>query len=121
MVRAGFRLVEIDLPFVDMVLPCYCVLSSVECCSNLARYDGIKFGLKFKEANSFVLYKKLRSVGFSTEVKRKLLTGAYVMATRWGYEQYYLKAQKLRFEIKSCLATRLKHALAIATPLVSSS
>ncbi|XXM93467.1 amidase family protein [Candidatus Hodgkinia cicadicola] len=119
--RAGFELVEIDLPFVDMVLPCYCVLSSVECCSNLARYDGIKFGLKFKEANSFALYSKLRSVGFSVEVKRKLLTGAYVMATRLGYERYYLKAQRLRFGIKNCLTTRLRHALAVATPLVSSS
>ncbi len=103
-----------------MVLPCYCVLSSVECCSNLAKYDGVKFGLKFNDASSFGLYKKLRSVGFSTEVKRKLLTGAYVMATRLGYERYYLKAQRLRFGIKSCLATRLKRALAVVTPLVSS-
>ncbi|XXM93778.1 amidase family protein [Candidatus Hodgkinia cicadicola] len=118
--RAGFRLVEIDLPFADMLLPCYCVLSSVECCSNLARYDGIKFGLKFRDVSAFALYKKLRSVGFSAEVKRKLLTGAYVMATRLGYERYYLKAQRLRFGIKNCLATRLRHALAVATPLVSS-
>ncbi|AUG34018.1 Glutamyl-tRNA(Gln) amidotransferase subunit A [Candidatus Hodgkinia cicadicola] len=105
--RIGFELTDANVPFADMVVPCYSVLTSVECCSNFARYNGIRFGLRLREVSAFLLYKKLRTVAFSAEVKRKLFTCAYVLSTRLGYEQYYLKAQRIRFVIKNCLITRL--------------
>ncbi|AUG34224.1 Glutamyl-tRNA(Gln) amidotransferase subunit A [Candidatus Hodgkinia cicadicola] len=105
--RVGFELVDASIPFADMVVPCYSVLTSVECCSNFARYNGIRFGLRLREVSAFLLYKKLRTVAYSAEVKRKLFTCAYVLSTRLGYEQYYLKAQRIRFIIKACLITRL--------------
>ncbi|XXN13729.1 MAG: amidase family protein [Candidatus Hodgkinia cicadicola] len=119
--RVGFKLTNINMPYANTIMPCYLILSSVECCSNLARYDGIKFGLKFRETNSFDLYKKLRTVAYSSEVKRKLLTGAYILATRFGYDRYYLKAQKLRFIIKSCLLARLGSRNMLIAPSVPAS
>ncbi len=98
---------DANIPFADMVMPCYSVLTSVECCSNFARYNGIRFGLRLREVSAFLLYKKLRTAAFSASVKRKLFTCAYVLSTRLGYEQYYLKAQRIRFIIKNCLITRL--------------
>ncbi len=106
--RVGFKLTDVSIPFANVVIPCYSVLTSVECCSNFAKYDGIRFGLRFREVDSFLLYKKLRTVAFGAEVRRKLLTSAYVLSIRLGYEHYYLKAQRLRFVIKSCLLTRLR-------------
>ncbi|ATY93550.1 Glutamyl-tRNA(Gln) amidotransferase subunit A [Candidatus Hodgkinia cicadicola] len=114
--RAGFELVDAQVPLVNMVIPCYTALTSVECYSNLAKYDGIKFGLRFRENDSFLLYKKLRTVAYSPEVKRKLLTGAYVLSTRLGYERYYLKAQALRFTIKSCLLKKLCNHDVLVSP-----
>ncbi|AIC63803.1 Glutamyl-tRNA(Gln) amidotransferase subunit A [Candidatus Hodgkinia cicadicola] len=105
--RIGFELTDANILFADMVIPCYSVLTAVECYSNLARYNGIRFGLRLREANAFLLYKKLRTVAYGAEVKRKLFTCAYVLSTRLGYEQYYLKAQRIRFIIKNCLTTRL--------------
>ncbi|AUG34150.1 Glutamyl-tRNA(Gln) amidotransferase subunit A [Candidatus Hodgkinia cicadicola] len=105
--RIGFELTDASVPFADMVVPCYSVLTSVECCSNFARYNGIRFGLRLREVSAFLLYKKLRTVAYSAEVKRKLFTCAYVLSTRLGYEQYYLKAQRIRFIIKNCLTIRL--------------
>ncbi|ATW05967.1 Glutamyl-tRNA(Gln) amidotransferase subunit A [Candidatus Hodgkinia cicadicola] len=105
--RIGFELLDANIPFADMVIPCYSVLTSVECCSNFARYNGIRFGLRLREVSAFLLYKKLRTIAYSAEVRRKLFTCAYVLSTRLGYERYYLKAQRIRFIIKNCLIARL--------------
>ncbi len=112
---------DANILFADMVIPCYSVLTSVECCSNFARYNGIGFGLRLRETSAFLLYKKLRTVAFSAEVKRKLFTCAYVLATRLGYEQYYLKAQRIRFVIKNCLITRLRNRDVLASLSVPAS
>ncbi|XXM93395.1 MAG: amidase family protein [Candidatus Hodgkinia cicadicola] len=119
--RIGFKLAHVAIPFVDLVLPCYSVLSSIECCSNLAKYDGIRFGLRLREADAFLLFKKLRTIAYSAEVKRKLLTGVYLLSTRAGYERYYLKAQRLRFIIKACLLTKLCSRNVLASPSVPAS
>ncbi|AUG33848.1 Glutamyl-tRNA(Gln) amidotransferase subunit A [Candidatus Hodgkinia cicadicola] len=119
--RIGFELVDANIPFADMVMPCYSVLTSVECCSNFARYNGIRFGLRLREVSAFLLYKKLRTVAYSAEVKRKLFTCAYVLSTRLGYEQYYLKAQRIRFIIKNCLITRLRDRNVLASLSVPTS
>ncbi len=100
-------MLDANIPFADMVIPCYSVLTSVECCSNFARYNGIRFGLRLREVSAFLLYKKLRTIAYSAEVRRKLFTCAYVLSTRLGYERYYLKAQRIRFIIKNCLIARL--------------
>ncbi|AUG33737.1 Glutamyl-tRNA(Gln) amidotransferase subunit A [Candidatus Hodgkinia cicadicola] len=119
--RIGFELVDANIPFADMVIPCYSVLTSVECCSNFARYNGIRFGLRFREVGAFLLYKKLRTVAYGAEVKRKLFTCAYVLSTRLGYERYYLKAQRIRFVIKNCLITRLCNRNVLASLSVPAS
>ncbi len=112
---------DANISFADMVIPCYSVLTSVECCSNFARYNGIRFGLRLREISAFLLYKKLRTMAFSAEVKRKLFTCAYVLSTRLGYEQYYLKAQRIRFIIKNCLTTRLCNRNVLASLSVPAS
>ncbi len=110
-----------SIPFADMVIPCYSVLTSVECYSNFARYDGIRFGLRLREVSAFLLFKKLRTIAYSIEVKRKLFTCAYVLSTRLGYEHYYLKAQRIRFIIKNCLITRLCNRNVLASLSVPAS
>ncbi|XXN13571.1 MAG: amidase family protein [Candidatus Hodgkinia cicadicola] len=117
----GFELTDANIPFADMVIPCYSVLTSVECYSNFARYNGIRFGLRLREVSAFLLYKKLRTIAYSAEVKRKLFTCAYVLSTRLGYEQYYLKAQRIRFIIKNCLITRLCNCNVLASLSVPAS
>ncbi|ATW06028.1 Glutamyl-tRNA(Gln) amidotransferase subunit A [Candidatus Hodgkinia cicadicola] len=119
--RIGFELKDANIPFADMVIPCYSVLTSVECCSNFARYSGVRFGLRLREVSAFLLYKKLRTIAFGAEVKRKLFTCAYVLSTRLGYEQYYLKAQRIRFIIKNCLVTRLCNCNVLASLSVPAS
>ncbi len=119
--RVGFELMDANIPFADMVIPCYSVLTAVECCSNFARYNGIRFGLRLREVSAFLLYRKLRTVAYSAEVKRKLFTCAYVLSTRLGYEQYYLKAQRIRFIIKNCLTTRLCNRSVLASLSVPAS
>ncbi|AUI38880.1 Glutamyl-tRNA(Gln) amidotransferase subunit A [Candidatus Hodgkinia cicadicola] len=119
--RIGFKLMDTNIPFADMVIPCYSVLTSVECYSNFAKYNGIKFGLRLREISAFLLYKKLRTMAYGAEVKRKLFTCAYILSTRLGYEQYYLKAQRIRFIIKNCLVTKLYNHNVLASLSVPAS
>ncbi|XXM90082.1 amidase family protein [Candidatus Hodgkinia cicadicola] len=119
--RIELKLIDVHMPFLSVVLPCYLVLSSVECYSNLSKYNGIRFGLRFRESDAFALYKKLRTVAYGFEVKRKLLTGAYLLSVRSGHEQYYLKAQRLRFIIKSCILDRLRQNDVVVLPSVPAS
>ncbi len=114
--RAKVVLAEVELSFTSMVLPCYCVLSAVECYSNLARYDGIRYGLKVREADAFSMYKKIRSAGFGVEVKRKLMTGVYILTSRLGYSRFYAKAERLRFLVKKRLVSLLEGRVGLVTP-----
>lgn len=101
-----------------MILPCYCVLSAVECYSNFSRYDGLRYGLRVREDDAFLMYKKIRSAGYGAEVKRKLMTGAYVLSSRLGYERLYRKAERVRFMIKNQLNSLLKSSVGLVTPTV---
>ncbi len=92
------------------------MLSAAECYSNLARYDGVRYGLKVREADAFLMYKKIRSAGFGVEVKRKLMTGAYVLTSRLGYSRFYAKAEKLRFLVKKRLISLLGGKIGLVTP-----
>lgn len=96
----GAQIDEISMPFTDYALPAYYIIASAEASSNLARYDGIKYGYRAKEFDDLVdLYKKTRSEGFGAEVKRIIMLGNYALSSE-HYEAYYLKALKVRTLIK---------------------
>jgi aspartyl-tRNA(Asn)/glutamyl-tRNA(Gln) amidotransferase subunit A len=94
--KLGARLVEVSLPNLGLSVPAYYVVAPAECSSNLARFDGVRFGHRAKEPKDLMdLYKRSRGEGFGAEVKRRIMTGTYVLSAGY-YDAYYLKAQKVR-------------------------
>ncbi|MCI4661934.1 MAG: Asp-tRNA(Asn)/Glu-tRNA(Gln) amidotransferase subunit GatA [Neomegalonema sp.] len=99
---AGAKIREISLPHTKYALPAYYIIAPAEASSNLARYDGVKYGHRAELAAGdgiTEMYEKSRAEGFGTEVKRRILMGAYVLSAGY-YDAYYLKAQKVRTLIK---------------------
>jgi aspartyl-tRNA(Asn)/glutamyl-tRNA(Gln) amidotransferase subunit A len=93
---AGHTVDAVEFPFIDYLVPAYYVLTTAEASSNLARYDGITFGYRSKNATDLEsTYKKSRSEGFGTEVKRRIMLGTFVLSAGY-YDAYYSKAQKVR-------------------------
>ena len=92
---AGAELVDISLPHTKYSLPTYYVLAPAEASSNLARYDGVRYGLRVSGKTLDELYENTRSEGFGEEVQRRILIGTYVLSAGY-YDAYYLKAQKVR-------------------------
>ena len=92
------EVVEIDLPHTEYALATYYIISSAEASSNLARYDGVRYGLRNNSENINDLYEQTRSEGFGNEVKRRIMIGTYVLSAGY-YDAYYLKAQKVRSKI----------------------
>ncbi|MFO7276812.1 MAG: Asp-tRNA(Asn)/Glu-tRNA(Gln) amidotransferase subunit GatA [Pseudomonadota bacterium] len=94
--RLGARLQEVSLPNLPLSVPTYYVVAPAECSSNLARYDGVRFGYRCENPRDLMdLYKRTRGEGFGAEVKRRIMTGTYVLSAGY-YDAYYLKAQKVR-------------------------
>jgi aspartyl-tRNA(Asn)/glutamyl-tRNA(Gln) amidotransferase subunit A len=94
--KDGVEIEPVSFPFFDHLVPAYYVMAMAEASSNLARYDGIHYGHRSKEAaNSRSIYLKSRSEGFGTEVKRRIMTGTFVLSAGY-YDAYYGKAQKIR-------------------------
>jgi aspartyl-tRNA(Asn)/glutamyl-tRNA(Gln) amidotransferase subunit A len=94
--RLGARINTISLPNCHLVVPLYHIIASAECSSNLARYDGIRYGYRCTNPLDLLdLYERTRGEGFGTEVKRRLLMGTYVLSAGY-YDAYYVKAQKIR-------------------------
>ncbi|MEK6663693.1 MAG: Asp-tRNA(Asn)/Glu-tRNA(Gln) amidotransferase subunit GatA [Pseudomonadota bacterium] len=94
--KLGAQVVEISLPNTQLSIPVYYVLAPAEASSNLARYDGVRYGYRAPEYKDLTdMYKKTRAQGFGAEVKRRILIGTYVLSAGY-YDAYYLKAQKLR-------------------------
>ena len=92
----GATTVEVDLPNIDLSVPTYYVVAPAECSSNLSRFDGVRFGHRAENAEDlFDLYCRSRGEGFGDEVKRRIMTGAYVLSAGY-YDAYYLKAQQVR-------------------------
>ncbi len=92
----GATTVEVDLPNIDLSVPTYYVVAPAECSSNLSRFDGVRFGYKAENAEDLLdLYCRSRGEGFGDEVKRRIMTGAYVLSAGY-YDAYYLKAQQVR-------------------------
>ena len=94
--RLGATLREVSLPNLPLSVPAYYVVAPAECSSNLARFDGVRFGHRAKDPRDLMdLYKRSRGEGFGAEVKRRIMTGTYVLSAGY-YDAYYLKAQKVR-------------------------
>ena len=92
----GASVVEVSLPNLPLSVPTYYVVAPAECSSNLSRYDGVRFGHRCAEPRDLMdLYKRTRGEGFGAEVKRRIMTGTYVLSAGY-YDAYYLKAQKVR-------------------------
>jgi aspartyl-tRNA(Asn)/glutamyl-tRNA(Gln) amidotransferase subunit A len=96
---AGAELVDISLPHTKYALPAYYIVAPAEASSNLARYDGVRYGLRVPGDDIVSMYENTRAAGFGKEVKRRILIGTYVLSAGY-YDAYYLRAQKVRSLIK---------------------
>lgn len=98
--KMGAVIKEISLPNTGLSVPAYYVIAPAECSSNLARYDGVRYGYRCKDPVDLQdLYKRSRSEGFGSEVKRRIMIGTYVLSAGY-YDAYYIKAQKIRHLIR---------------------
>ncbi len=95
----GAKIIEVSLPHTEYAVPCYYIIVPAEASANLARYDGIKYGLLEKGDNILEGYLKTRQKGFGDEVRRRIMLGTYTLSAGY-YDAYYLKAQKVRSLIK---------------------
>jgi aspartyl-tRNA(Asn)/glutamyl-tRNA(Gln) amidotransferase subunit A len=98
----GARLVDIDLPHAQYAIPIYYLIATAEASSNLARYDGVRYGLRAalgKDDSLRRMYNRTRDAGFGPEVKRRIMLGTYVLSAGY-YDAYYLKAQQVRTLVK---------------------
>jgi aspartyl-tRNA(Asn)/glutamyl-tRNA(Gln) amidotransferase subunit A len=94
--RLGAHVREVSLPNLPLSVPTYYVVAPAECSSNLARYDGVRFGYRCRDPRDLLdLYRRSRGEGFGAEVKRRIMTGTYVLSAGY-YDAYYLKAQRVR-------------------------
>jgi aspartyl-tRNA(Asn)/glutamyl-tRNA(Gln) amidotransferase subunit A len=111
----GAEIIDISLPHTSYALPTYYIVAPAEASSNLARYDGVKYGFRAKGENLIDMYEKTRSEGFGDEVQRRIMIGTYVLSSGY-YDAYYLKAQKVRKLIKNDFDEAYKKVDAILTP-----
>jgi aspartyl-tRNA(Asn)/glutamyl-tRNA(Gln) amidotransferase subunit A len=117
----GAETVEISLPHTKYALPTYYIVAPAEASSNLARYDGVRFGLReaAKDSDLKDLYERTRAAGFGPEVKRRIMIGTYVLSAGY-YDAYYLKAQKIRALIKRDFDEAFRTVDGIVTPTTPS-
>ena len=116
---AGAEPVEIGLPMTKYALPAYYIIAPAEASSNLARYDGVRFGLRVESETLDDLYELTRAAGFGAEVRRRVLIGTYVLSAGY-YDAYYLKAQRLRTLITRDFVTAFERVDCILTPTAPS-
>ncbi len=112
---AGAEIIDISLPHTKYALPAYYIIAPAEASSNLARYDGVRFGLRVPAATLDEMYENTRAAGFGAEVKRRVLIGTYVLSAGY-YDAYYVKAQRLRSLILRDFTTAFETVDAILTP-----
>jgi aspartyl-tRNA(Asn)/glutamyl-tRNA(Gln) amidotransferase subunit A len=113
--EAGAEIKEVSLPHTKYALPSYYIVAPAEASSNLARYDGVRYGLREKGSDVISMYENTREAGFGAEVKRRILIGTYVLSAGY-YDAYYLKAQKVRTLIKRDFDQAFETVDAILTP-----
>jgi aspartyl-tRNA(Asn)/glutamyl-tRNA(Gln) amidotransferase subunit A len=116
---AGCEIVEVSLPHTKYALPAYYIIAPAEASSNLARYDGMRYGLRVEGANLTETYENTRAAGFGAEVKRRILIGTYVLSAGY-YDAYYLKALKVRRRIADDFDQAWEKVDALLTPTAPS-
>ena len=116
---AGAEVVEVSLPHTEMALPTYYIIAPAECSSNLARYDGMRYGLRVDGKDLTDTYEQTRSAGFGAEVKRRIMIGTYVLSAGY-YDAYYRKAQRVRALIARDFKQAFEKCDVILTPTAPS-
>ncbi len=118
--KAGAEIVDISLPHTKYALPAYYIVAPAEASSNLARYDGVRYGLRENGRDIIGMYEATRAAGFGAEVRRRVMIGTYVLSAGY-YDAYYLRAQKVRTLIKRDFETVFDAGVdAILTPATPS-
>ncbi len=116
----GAEIVDVELPHAKYAIAVYYIIATAEASSNLARYDGVRYGFRAEEAPALrEMYRKTRDEGFGPEVKRRIMLGTYVLSAGY-YDAYYLKAQQVRTLIKNDFAQAFAKCDAVLTPTAPS-
>jgi len=119
--KLGAEIKEVSLPHTDYAVSAYYVIAPAEASSNLARYDGVKYGYRTDNSKNLLsMYKKTRKEGFGAEVKRRIMLGTYTLSSGY-YDAYYLKAQKVRTLIKKDFDDAFKNCDILITPTAPTS
>lgn len=114
--QLGAEIVDVGLPHTDYAVACYYLIATAEASSNLARYDGVRFGLRVEESRGLIdMYMQSRAAGFGAEVKRRIMLGTYALSSGY-YDAYYLKAQKVRTLIRQDFLEAFNKVDVILTP-----
>jgi aspartyl-tRNA(Asn)/glutamyl-tRNA(Gln) amidotransferase subunit A len=113
--KAGIKVEEISLPHTEYAIAAYYIIATAEASSNLARYDGMRYGYRAPARDLVETYSKSRAEGFGAEVKRRIMLGTYALSAGY-YDAYYLKAQKVRTLIKKDFEDAFEKCDAILTP-----
>ena len=114
--KAGCEIVPISLPNTKYAIPTYYVVATAEASSNLARYDGVRYGVRATDGKTLAeMYRRTRDAGFGAEVKRRIMLGTYVLSAGY-YDAYYLKAQRVRRLLASDFDQAFANVDAIVTP-----
>jgi len=113
--KLGCEVQEVTLPTTDYAIACYYIICTAEASSNLARYDGVRYGLRVDDDSLLAMYRKTRGAGFGAEVKRRIVLGTYVLSAGY-YDAYYLKGQKVRSLIAQDFRDAFTKVDAILTP-----
>jgi aspartyl-tRNA(Asn)/glutamyl-tRNA(Gln) amidotransferase subunit A len=117
--EAGCEIVEVSLPNTKYALPAYYIVAPAEASSNLARYDGMRYGLRAEGGNLTEIYENTRAQGFGAEVQRRILIGTYVLSAGY-YDAYYVRAQKVRTLIKRDFDQAFEKVDVVLTPATPS-
>jgi aspartyl-tRNA(Asn)/glutamyl-tRNA(Gln) amidotransferase subunit A len=112
----GAEIVEVSLPHTEYAVAAYYIVATAEASANLARFDGMRYGLRVEGADPTELYCQTRGAGFGAEVKRRIILGAYVLSSGY-YDAYYLRAQKVRTLIRRDFLKAFEQVDAIVTPI----
>ena len=113
--KLGCKRVPLHMPHTDYAIATYYIVATAEASSNLARYDGVRYGLRVPGATLMEMYRKTREGGFGPEVKRRIMLGTYALSSGY-YEAYYLRAQKVRALIAQDFSNAFQKVDAIITP-----
>ena len=115
--KLGCEISEVSLPTTDYAIACYYIICTAEASSNLARYDGVRYTMRSKEAPTLIdMYRNTRGEGFGAECKRRIMLGTYVLSAGY-YDAYYLKAQKVRTLVARDFAQAFEKVDAIVAPV----